>query len=115
MSVKLLSENTEASVTDEDEARIRQILDFWFMEQNLAAPQIDARMDVWFGEDAEFDGQIIEQFSDDVSAAAEGRLDHWAADTLGRLALIILLDQFMPNMKGLDKCLLNLTRSFLYI
>lgn len=98
MSVKLLSESVEASITDEDQARIEKILDFWFKEQRLSAPQIDARMDVWFGDDQQFDQQIIDDFGDDVQQAADGALNHWAADATGRLALIILLDQFPRNI-----------------
>ena len=98
MSVKLLSESGEATVTDADKLRIEAILTFWFKEQNLSAPQIDGRMDVWFGEDPVFDEQIAREFSQDVEDASEGRLDHWAHRPHGRLALIILLDQFRRNI-----------------
>jgi uncharacterized protein (DUF924 family) len=40
------------------------------------------------------DDEILGRFNDLTHAASEGRLDHWAADPRGRLALIILLDQF---------------------
>ena len=98
MSVKLLSESKGASVTDEDLARIDQILSFWFREQELSAPQIDRRMDIWFGEDPVFDHEIKKEFADDVNRASEGKLDHWAAEPHGRLALIILIDQFRRNI-----------------
>ena len=98
MSVKLLSESTEATITDDDELRIDAIIDFWFREKNLSAPQIDQRMDVWFGEDAAFDLECKKRFTDDVSAASEGKLDHWAHKPRGRLALILLLDQFRRNI-----------------
>ena len=98
MSVKLLSESKGASVTDEDLARIDQILSFWFREQELSAPQIDRRMDIWFGEDPAFDEAIMAGFEDDVEAASSGRLDHWAEEPRGRLALILLIDQFRRNI-----------------
>lgn len=98
MSVKLLSESKGASVTDEDLARIDQILSFWFREQELSAPQIDRRMDIWFGEDPAFDEAIMAGFEDDVEAASNGRLDHWAEEPRGRLALILLIDQFRRNI-----------------
>ena len=98
MSVKLLSESKGASVTDEDLARIDQILSFWFREQELSAPQIDRRMDIWFGEDPAFDEAIMVGFEDDVEAASNGRLDHWAEEPRGRLALILLIDQFRRNI-----------------
>ena len=98
MSVKLLSESMGATITDEDQARIEAILSFWFKEQELSAPQIDRRMDIWFGENPVFDSEIEEEFSADVELACEGKLDHWAADAHGRLALIILIDQFRRNI-----------------
>ena len=98
MSVKLLSESAEATITDADQLRIDAILTFWFKEQELSAPQIDGRMDVWFGEDPVFDEQIALEFSQDVEDASEGRLNHWAHQPRGRLALILLLDQFRRNI-----------------
>lgn len=98
MAVKLLSESMDATTTDEDQARIETILSFWFKEQELSAPQIDRRMDTWFGEDPVFDHEIEKEFTDDVSAASAGKLNHWAAIPEGRLALIILIDQFRRNI-----------------
>jgi uncharacterized protein (DUF924 family) len=98
MSVKLLSESADATITDDDQARIEAIIEFWFREQGLSAPQIDRRMDIWFGADEVFDHECKKEFSDDVSAASEGRLDHWAHEPRGRLALILLLDQFRRNI-----------------
>jgi len=98
MSVKLLSESMGATITDDDQARIEAILSFWFKEQELSAPQIDRRMDIWFGEDAVFDHEVKKEFADDVERACEGELDHWAAEAHGRLALIILIDQFRRNI-----------------
>jgi len=98
MSVKLLSESMGATITDEDQVRIDAILAFWFKEQELSAPQIDRRMDIWFDEDQAFDHEIKEEFAGDVESASAGKLDHWAHEPRGRLALIILLDQFRRNI-----------------
>lgn len=98
MSVKLLSESMDATITDDDQVRIEEILAFWFREQALSAPQIDRRMDIWFGEDEVFDLECKKEFADDVELASEGKLDHWAHQSRGRLALILLLDQFRRNI-----------------
>jgi uncharacterized protein (DUF924 family) len=98
MPVKLLSESADATITDDDHIRIERILSFWFREQELSAPQIDRRMDVWFGEDPLFDQEIEKEFADDVEAASRGVLDYWADQPQGRLALILLLDQFRRNI-----------------
>ena len=98
MSVKLLSESIGASITDDDQARIDAVTAFWFKEHQLSAPQIDRRMDIWFGEDPAFDHEIRQAFATDVEKASEGELDHWADEPRGRLALILLLDQFRRNI-----------------
>jgi uncharacterized protein (DUF924 family) len=37
---------------------------------------------------------VIERFATTLAAATAGRLDHWARTPRGRLALVIVLDQF---------------------
>jgi uncharacterized protein (DUF924 family) len=87
-----------STMTDDDQARIEQILSFWFKEQELTGPQIDRRMDIWFGEDRVFDHEIEKDFSDEIEKASAGKLDHWADEPHGRLALILLIDQFRRNI-----------------
>ena len=98
MSSKPASDTPESALSPDDRSRIEAILSFWFKEQALSAPQIDQRMDTWFGEDAEFDERICVEFASDVEKASNGELDHWADDSRGRLALILLLDQFRRNI-----------------
>jgi len=42
--------------------------------------------------------QITERFGEVLEQARRGELDHWAATARGRLALIIVLDQFSRNV-----------------
>ena len=67
----------------------QDVLNFWFTE---IAPEL------WFKKDAEFDAAVKSRFSRAVSDALGGRLDHWADNSDGCLALIILLDQFTRNI-----------------
>ena len=98
MPVKLLSESVDSTITGEDQLRIEAILTFWFEEQALSAPQIDRRMETWFGSDPVFDMEIGKDFANEVELASAGKLDHWAESPRGRLALIILIDQFRRNI-----------------
>ncbi len=98
MAVKLLSESMGSTITDLDQTRIDEILSFWFKERKLTAPKIDSRMDIWFGEDPVFDHEIEKAFGTDVDSASDGKLNHWAHKPHGRLALILLLDQFRRNI-----------------
>jgi uncharacterized protein (DUF924 family) len=98
MAAEPESNGIESGISDDEQLRIEKILSFWFRERALSAPQIDARMDVWFGENADFDAEILSDFADDVERASDGKLDHWARTPSGRLALILLLDQFRRNI-----------------
>jgi len=98
MPVKLLSESVDVNITDEDLLRIEAVLSFWFEEQALSAPQIDRRMEIWFGSDPVFDMELDKEFSNDVELASTGKLNHWAESPRGRLALIIMIDQFRRNI-----------------
>ncbi len=64
------------------------ILNFWR----------SAGTEKWFAKNIDFDTEITNNFLGLYEDAAAGRLDHWASDPDGCLALIILLDQFSRNM-----------------
>jgi uncharacterized protein (DUF924 family) len=46
----------------------------------------------------EVDREITERFGEVLEQARRGELDHWAEAPRGRLALIIVLDQFSRNI-----------------
>ena len=98
MSETLPDESENAAITDEDQLRIDALLSFWFKDQARSAPQIDRRMDIWFGNDAAFDHEIETEFAADIEQASAGQLGHWAEEPRGRLALILLIDQFRRNI-----------------
>lgn len=74
------------------------VLQFWFADSSKNDQAISSRMPVWFGSDAAIDEEIRMLFGELVETAAAGRLEHWAGLALGRLALVILLDQFPRNL-----------------
>jgi uncharacterized protein (DUF924 family) len=84
--------------------KITEILDFWFEappseegeEANpTALPVWEAR---WFGRSSRVDREVTKRFGRLVEKARDGNLDHWAGTAQGRLALILLLDQFPRNI-----------------
>ena len=74
------------------------ILKFWFDDAPFSPAATLARNGTWFQSDDDFDRQIWSMFADSVSDASTGLYDVWAEAPEGRLALIILLDQFPRNM-----------------
>jgi uncharacterized protein (DUF924 family) len=106
-----------------------EVLKFWFEEIEPAA---------WWQKDEAFDALLIEQFSGLHAQAARCELFAWRERPEGRLAEIIVLDQFSRNMfrdtplafandsmaltlsqeaiaSGADEALTAVQRSFLYM
>ena len=52
----------------------------------------------WFRLDPHFDQRILNRFGDSVEAALQGDLQHWGSTPTAGLALVLLLDQFPPNI-----------------
>lgn len=87
-------------MTDSDDGRdIREVLDFWFPEGQ--------RLDIDPARHAEHwrwrmhggaDGAIAARFGPLTERGAAGALDHWAKTPEGRLALIVVLDQFPRSL-----------------
>ncbi|USD38405.1 MULTISPECIES: DUF924 family protein [Ferrimonas] len=76
---------------------ISQVLFFWFGELEAGLPK-QPKGKLWFGAGEVIDEEIRTHFGDLHARALQGELDHWAEEPRGRLALIILLDQFSRNL-----------------
>ena len=74
------------------------ILDYWFGAPGNAAEIAKRQSKLWFGKLPEIDRAISEHFTSTFNAASAGSLDHWAASPHGRLALVIVLDQFPHHL-----------------
>jgi|GEM_PF-180827 len=74
--------------------RIPAILDFWFGSLHNSSFFPQKKLFVWFVGSPEIDRQIRDNFSQDVIYAARGAYNRWRETPHGRLALILLLDQF---------------------
>jgi len=77
------------------------VLAFWFGDERdpidgVAA--LERRGALWFHGGADFDREIGERFSAALEEARHGGLDAWAETARGRLALILVLDQFSRNV-----------------
>ena len=70
------------------------VLDFWFGAPGSAAEVAARQRALWFAKSAANDRIVIERFAETLVAAGKGELAGWAATPRGRLALIVVLDQF---------------------
>lgn len=71
------------------EVTARDVLDFWFEEAGYSQ---------WFSQDDEFDAEVRTRFAATHAAAIAGELWHWRKTPEGRLAEVIVLDQFSRNL-----------------
>jgi len=78
--------------------RIEDILQFWFGVFPTPYTADASKADMWFKNGASYDSEIFVNFGVDYDKAINGELDHWVDSYRGRLALIILLDQFSRHI-----------------
>ncbi|MDE2428171.1 MAG: DUF924 domain-containing protein [Burkholderiales bacterium] len=83
----------------------QSIREFWFGPQvDAPATVIDdgviaaAQAKLWWSKSADVDASIRSRFAAMLARAAAGQLADWQATPHGRLALILLCDQFPRNM-----------------
>lgn len=76
----------------------QEVLLYWF------GPLLDEqsvpldRIAFWFGQNDCVDAEIRSRFAYLIEQAEQGHLEHWKSHPRGRLALILLLDQFPRNI-----------------
>jgi uncharacterized protein (DUF924 family) len=77
-----------------------EVLSYWFPEGiDEADPETRGRqMERWMAGGSEVDREITERFGERLEQARRGELDQWADTARGRLALIVVLDQFSRNV-----------------
>jgi uncharacterized protein (DUF924 family) len=82
--------------------RAKAVLDFWFRDLDHTQAYFLERTPFWFGDGGEesnkTDAYIRTHFEALLAEAVEGKLHHWEQSPKGRLALIVLLDQFSLNL-----------------
>ncbi|SEW40474.1 Uncharacterized conserved protein, DUF924 family [Cognatiyoonia koreensis] len=78
---------------DQSDVTAQEIIDFWFPDGPRPEPK--AHLDLWaWRMRGGANDEINAKYVDATARAAQGAFDDWAKDPIGRLALIILLDQF---------------------
>lgn len=92
----MLSLRIEAEATMSD--RVHELLNFWFGDLGHADLPTSDRTNLWFGENPQLKDVMVKTFGKDYDAAIDGELKTWAETPRGRLALIILLDQFSRSL-----------------
>lgn len=75
-----------------------EILEYWFGPLDSLGLPKTGREQFWFGHDTSTDSQIRARYSRDVERAARDDFGQWRESPRGRLALILLLDQFPRNI-----------------
>ncbi|MEO8402174.1 MAG: DUF924 family protein [Gammaproteobacteria bacterium] len=78
--------------------KIHDLLSFWFGDLGHADLPTSDRTNLWFGENEKLKLSLLQEYKSEYESATTGDLDKWAESPRGRLALIILLDQFSRSM-----------------
>ncbi|MDO5692406.1 MAG: DUF924 family protein [Pseudomonadota bacterium] len=73
------------------------VLRFWLGAHPIEAAAMQRVQSQWFQKNEAFDAELRARFGPTIAAARAGALDAWTQDADGRLALLIVLDQFTRN------------------
>lgn len=115
-----------------------EILQFWFGSGKDPYEVEESISTRWFAGGDEFDAEIRERFGDHLDRAIRGDYDDWSETPRGRMALILIFDQFSRNIfrdsprawsqdllaqrltlegleEGVDQQLRPIERSFFYL
>ena len=87
----MLTRMTESIATPQD------VLAFWLGAWPIDQAAMQRVQAQWFSKNDAFDAELRQRFGTTLAAARAGRLDDWARDADGWLALLIVLDQFSRN------------------
>jgi len=80
-------------------SEIDHVLDFWFGASSADGVLDPVKQKMWFGDGRKYDAEVREKFGALHEHACSGELEEeWAGTLLGRLALIIVLDQFSRHV-----------------
>ena len=97
------SATPSTSAAPADEPRIASVLAFWLGAHPPTDASALAQQKLWFTKSKAVDDDIRQRFGALIGQARAGKLDAWAHTPLGRLALVLVLDQFSRNaFRGLS-------------
>jgi uncharacterized protein (DUF924 family)/nitroreductase len=103
------------SLTTAEEADIHTVLHFWFGERNEHG--FSSHPERWWQKDPDFDREVRDRFGALHDRALAGGLETWLSSREGRVAYVLVLDQFSRNIhrdtprmyhgdrRALDACL----------
>src|SRR3990167_7914721 len=74
--------------------KIHELLNFWFGHVGSADLPSSDRANLWFGDNEVVKQKLLQLFTQEFEQATNDKLAEWANTPRGRLALIILYDQF---------------------
>jgi uncharacterized protein (DUF924 family) len=74
------------------------VLAFWFGAPATEEDALMVKVRRWFSGGTAMDAEVRQRFASTVEAALTGQLDAWADTLRGRLALILVVDQFTRNV-----------------
>lgn len=75
-----------------------RVLDYWFGNHSNDLDVIKEKSSLWWGKNSATDQDITARFGNDLERAIKGDYNDWIDQPQGRLALIILIDQFSRNI-----------------
>lgn len=80
--------------------KVDEIHDFWYqgIDDATVIHKKEMPFRMWFMKNQEIDDEIRDRFENELIAASKGKREDWKENLKGRLALVLLFDQFSRNI-----------------
>ena len=75
-----------------------EIINFWFGHVEETIVPSEHRAKVWFSDDSKVDQEIRDRFKGELDLLKDGDYGKWCSEPRGKLASIIVLDQFSRHI-----------------
>ena len=77
---------------------LNTVLNYWFGEIRESMDYLNERYQIWFRKQPAVDAYLREHFTQAIRDAKQDKFRAWEASPRGRLALVVLLDQFSRHV-----------------
>ena len=96
--VSMVPSDDQKILTQKEQKLMQEAIELMFDKWDRNSEEHGFALKRWFSVDKQFDQILKEKFENEIKELREGKREHWKKDHYGRLAYLLLADQFSRNI-----------------